>query len=390
MSAAADPRPLIAHVVYRFAVGGLENGVVNLINHLPVERWRHAVVSLTDIDATFARRITSPNVPLVALNKPPGQGLWHLSAWRKQLCQLRPAIVHTRNLAALELQPAAWAAGVRARIHGEHGRDADDPHGMSRKHQLMRRCLKPFVHHWIALGQELATYTSQKIGVSAAQLHVIYNGVDTSRFRPSSQQRSLDGCPFLDPAFWLVGTVGRMQTVKAQPVLVRAFITALHQRPQLRERVRLVLVGDGALRGECQALLEAAGLADLAWVAGERTDVADVMQALDCFVLPSLAEGISNTILEAMASGLPVVATAVGANSELVLEGLTGRLVPPGDVEALATAIQAFAADPAVARTMGRAGRQRVELRFSLSSMVSEYESVYCEALGRKEQTNVH
>ena len=93
-----------------------------------------------------------------------------------------------------------------------------------------------------------------------------------------------------------------MQTVKAQPVLARAFVRALELQPQLRARLRLVMVGDGPLRAEAQAVLDHAGVAALAWLPGERADVPDVMRGLDCFVLPSLAEGISNTILEAMAS----------------------------------------------------------------------------------------
>lgn len=179
-----------------------------------------------------------------------------------------------------------------------------------------------------------------------------------------------------------MGTVGRMQTVKAQPLLVRAFLRALEIAPALRPRLRLVLAGDGPLRAECEALLARAGASDLAWLAGERADVPDVMRGLDCFVLPSLAEGISNTILEAMASGLPVIATDVGGNSDLVAAGETGRIVPPGDVEALAAAIAAEAADPDRARAMGRAGRSRVLERFSLPAMVAAYEAVYREVLG--------
>ena len=110
----------------------------------------------------------------------------------------------------------------------------------------------------------------------------------------------------------IVGTVGRMQQVKDQPMLVRAFVQALQWQPALRDRLRLVLVGDGPLKAQCEALLADAGMTALAWLPGERQDVADVMRGLDCFALPSLAEGISNTILEAMASGLPVVATDVG------------------------------------------------------------------------------
>jgi sugar transferase (PEP-CTERM/EpsH1 system associated) len=382
-AAAASERPLIAHVVYRFAVGGLENGVVNLINHLPAERWRHAVVSLTDIDAAFAARIRTPGVALHALHKPPGQGFRQWPALASLFRRLRPAIVHTRNLAALEAQLPAWWAGVPGRVHGEHGRDAEDPNGTSRKHQWMRKAYRPFVQHTIALGRELADYSAQRIGVPPGRLHTIYNGVDTSRFHPGPDGRRapLAGSPFNDPALWVAGTVGRMQTVKAQPVLARAFVQALRHQPALHERLRLVLVGDGPLRAECESVLHDAGVADLAWFAGERGDVPDVMRSLDCFVLPSLAEGISNTILEAMASGLPVIATAVGATAELVMPGTTGRLVPPGDAGALADGLVELEKDAAAASALGRAGRQRVEQRFSLSSMVAAYESVYQRVL---------
>ena len=111
--------------------------------------------------------------------------------------------------------------------------------------------------------------------------------------------------------------------------------------------MRLVVVGDGALRAQFEQLLRDAGALDLAWFAGDRSDVADVMRGLDCFVLPSLAEGISNAILEAMASGLPIVATRVGGNAELIEEGMTGRIVPRADHAALASEIVAYFAEPA-------------------------------------------
>lgn len=381
----SDTRPLICHVVYRFAVGGLENGVVNLINHLPAGHWRHAVVSLTDIDPAFASRIQTPGVALHALHKPPGQGWRQWGALARLFRGMRPAIVHTRNLAALEAQAPAWWAGVPGRIHGEHGRDAEDPHGTSRKHIWMRRAYRPFVQQTIALGQDLARYAHQAVGVPRERLHTVYNGVDTTRFSPAAAGRlPLDGSPFNAPGLWLAGAVGRMQTVKAQPLLARAFVRALALQPALRERLRLVLVGDGPLRAECAAVLAEAGLESLTWMPGERSDVPDVMRALDCFVLPSLAEGISNTILEAMASGLPVLATAVGANGELVLDGHSGRLVPAGDVEALAAGLVAMATDPVSSAAMGRVGRERVEQRFSLPAMVEAYDGIYRQVAGHR------
>jgi glycosyltransferase involved in cell wall biosynthesis len=168
-----------------------------------------------------------------------------------------------------------------------------------------------------------------------------------------------------------------MQTVKDQPTLARAFVFALRHQPALADRLRLVLVGDGPLRAQCATVLAEGGVAELAWLPGERADIPAVMRGLHAFVLPSLAEGVSNTILEAMASGLPVVATAVGGNVELVDRGATGLLVPAGDVEALATAIVDLAADPGRAATMGRAGRAAAESRFSLAAMVATYRRVY-------------
>ncbi len=377
VGAAAEVRPLIAHVVYRFAVGGLENGVVNLINQMDASRWRHMVVSLTDIDPTFAERVKPFDVVYTALHKPPGQGLWLYPALWRLFRHHRPAIVHTRNLAALEAQLPAWLAGVSGRVHGEHGRDIEDLHGTSRRHIAMRRLYRPFVQQTIALGQELLAYSRDRVGVPAHRLLAVYNGVDTARFKPAPTRVVIPGCPFTDPALWLAGWVGRMQTAKAPTALARAFVSLLAQAPSLATRLRLVMVGDGPLRAECQSILESAGVAHLAWLPGERNDVPDVMRGLNCFVLPSLGEGISNTILEAMSCGLPVLATRVGANAELVVEGSTGALVPAGDEQALADGLLRLASDAQAAAAMGRAGRQRVEQRYSLQAMVSAYEAVY-------------
>jgi sugar transferase (PEP-CTERM/EpsH1 system associated) len=373
-----DPRPLVVHLVYRFDTGGLENGVVNLINHMPASAYRHAVVALTEVAPAFAQRIRRDDVAFVSMQKPPGHGVKLYPRLLQLLRSLRPSIVHSRNLAALEMQPAAWAARVPARIHGEHGRDVEDLDGSSLHHQRLRRLYSPFVHRYVALSQDLASYLTQRVGIAPGRIEQIYNGVDAERFVPAANGPSLiAGAPFGAPGHWLVGTVGRMQTVKNQTLLARAFVRMLALDPAVRSRVRLVLVGDGPLRAEAEAVLAQAGLADLAWLPGERADVADVMRGLNCFVLPSLAEGISNTILEAMATGLPVVATAVGGNPELVQAGQTGDLVPADDVDAMAQALLRMAGGPAHAQALGRAGRAEVERRFSLQSMVAAYQGLY-------------
>ena len=378
-----DTRPLVVHLMYRFDTGGLENGVVNLVNHMDPGAYRHAIVALSEV-TEFRHRIHRGDVEFVALKKPPGHGFWQFPKLYRLFRHMRPAILHSRNLAALECQLPAWAARVPVRIHGEHGRDVGDLDGNNLTYQRIRRFYRPFVHHYVALSRDLAGYLAQKVRVPTDQITQIYNGVDTESFRPPTHGVvPIAGSPFDPSRHWLVGTVGRMQAVKDQVMLARAFVRALEMAPKLRQTMRLVMVGEGPLRAQAQAVLDAAGVAALAWLPGERRDVADVMRGLHAFVLPSLAEGISNTILEAMASGLPVVATDVGGNADLVERGTTGDIVPAADVAAMAQCLVRMATDPQRARAMGRAGRKRVEVSFSLQSMVSTYQTVYDHQLAR-------
>lgn len=375
-----DARPLVVHVVYRFDTGGLENGVVNLINHMPA--WRHAVLSLTEV-TDFRARVHRDDVTFHALGKRAGHAIGLYPRVVRLLRAWRPAIVHTRNLGALELALPAWAAGVPVRVHGEHGRDVGDLDGSSVRYQRVRRLYRPFVSHYVALSCDLQAYLVDKVGVPAARIAQIYNGVDADRFRPAAAGAPAARLPFATPGGWVVGTVGRMQTVKNQVLLAQAFVRALELAPPLAARLRLVMAGDGPLRAEAEAVLRAAGALDRAWLAGERGDVPDVMRSLNCFVLPSLAEGISNTILEAMACGLPVIATDVGGNAELVDAGRTGELVSSGDVQAMAERIVGMAHDPDRAAAMGQAGRRRVEQAFSLPAMVTAYQDLYDRLLQR-------
>ncbi|MBK8401727.1 MAG: TIGR03088 family PEP-CTERM/XrtA system glycosyltransferase [Propionivibrio sp.] len=383
MTLGRDPRPLIAHVMFRFGIGGLENGVVNLINELPREVYRHAVIALTEI-TDFRQRIVRDDVQFVALQKPPGHALWIYPELFRLFRKLRPTIVHSRNLGSLEVVVPAWAAGVPVRIHGEHGRDVGDLDGSNKKNQSIRRIYGPFVTHFIALSRDLEEYLVGRVGVSSEKVTQIYNGVDARRFHRANAAESVAGCPFHHPEHWIVGTVGRMQAVKDQVTLAKAFIRALELEPGLRSRLRLVMVGEGPLRLLAQEMLDRAGVSDLAWLPGERSDVPEVMRGLNCFVLPSLAEGISNTILEAMASGLPVIATEVGGNADLVLAEKTGVLVPAADAESMSRCIVRLANDSDLARSMGLAGRHEVEQRFCMDSMLQAYRGVYDRMLHLK------
>ncbi len=375
--------PLVAHIVHHFGVGGLENGLVNLINHMPPRRYRHAIVCLQGY-TDFRRRIDRQEVRFHALGKRPGQDFALFPRLWRLLRQMRPDIVHTRNLSALEAQFVAASAGVGARVHGEHGRDMFDLHGQRLKYRLLRKFARPFVHHYTAVSRDLEKWLINTVGADPSRVTQIYNGVDRLRFRPPSGERKAIGPPgFLRGGEFVIGSVGRMAEVKDYPTLVRAFLGLIENAPEARKRLRLVIIGDGTSRQTCLDLLQGAGALDLAWLPGEREDIPELMRAMDVFVLPSLGEGISNTILEAMSTGLPIVATRVGGNSELVREGETGTLIPPADAASMARALLAYLSDEARTLGHGRAGRKTIETEFSIEGMVEAYGKVYDQTLAR-------
>lgn len=375
-----SPPQLIAHIVFSFRIGGLENGIVNLINHMPAERYRHVIIALTDCDPGFSQRIVRDDVRWIALNKPPGHGVRVYLRLFRLLRELGPTIVHTRNLAALEMVVPAWAARVPVRIHGEHGWDTSDLFGLSRKYRLLRRIYAPFVTHYVALSSQIANYLQDTVGIAARRVTRICNGVDSQRFTRAEVRCVPTGAPagFFEDGALIFGTVGRLQEVKDQLTLVRAFA---RWQSEHKRRARLVIVGDGPLRETLEREITIAGLHGMIWLAGARDDVPALMQSMDCFVLPSQAEGISNTLLEAMACGLPAIATDVGGNGELVTEGETGWLVPPENPHAMAAAMERIADDAILRQTMSAAARTRVEAHFSLDIMVRNYLQVYDSAL---------
>ena len=374
--------PLVVHVLYRFDTGGLENGVVNLINRMPPQRYRHAVVALTECVPEFAARLVSADVPLYSMHKPPGHGVKLVPAFYRLMRQLAPAIVHTRNLAALEMSAAAVLAGVPVRIHGEHGWDSADPDGSRRRFRWIRRAYSPAIDQYVALSGQLADYLTGRVGIASRRVSRICNGVDSERFRGGGGR--CVGLPFAIDDPWIFGTVGRLQEVKDQLTLVRAFARLLDDSAEAARRACLVVVGDGPLRGAVEDEIDRHRLVGRVWLAGSRRDVPELMQGFDCFVLPSTNEGISNTILEAMASALPVIATAVGGNPELVVDGECGWLVPPADPAAMAAAMAQSLVAPQQSAQFGTAARARVEAQFSLDAMVNAYADLYDRVLGRK------
>jgi sugar transferase (PEP-CTERM/EpsH1 system associated) len=370
-------RPLIAHVVFRFDYGGLENGIVNIVNGLPAHEFDHAIIALTQA-SEFSSRIRRPDVHVYSLHKQPGKD-WgaYLRLW-KLLRQIRPTIVHTRNVGTMDCQLVAWLAGVPMRIHGEHGWDIHDPDGTNPKYLRVRRLFDPFVHRFVTVSRDLQEWLVQRVGIRPAKVRQICNGVDTQRFeQAASAARQRLPADYFPPGCCIVGSVTRLTDIKDPLNLVRAWLAVRGPLAAQGHDLRLALIGDGPLRGAIEAEIRAAGAERFVWLAGSRDDVADLLRSLDIFALSSLREGISNTVLEAMATGLPVIASATGGNLELIEDGVTGTLTPPGDSAALARALRSYVEDPAKRAAHGAAARRRAERMYSLSGMMNRYRELY-------------
>jgi len=365
----------VVHVVPTLDVGGLENGLVNLVAALP--EFAHAVVSMGPL-GVFARRLPR-DVELVSLGKPAGEPM-RLAMFRllRVLRRLQPDLVHSRNWGAIEAVPAARLAGVRAVVHSEHGRELSDPEGLNARRNRFRRLLAPLTDRIVTVSADLEGWLRQTVRLPAAKLLVIPNGVDSERFSPA---RRLDGRRALSVSddTTVIGTVGRLNGVKDYPTLLTAFAEVARRA----EHMTLVFIGDGPERAALVATAAALGVSGRVRFLGERQDVPDLVAGLDVFVLPSIAEGMSNTLLEAMASGRPVVATGVGGNPEVVEDGVTGTIVPVRHPAALTKALDGYVWDAGLRAAHGEAGRRRAITEFGLARMASRYRDLY-RALGAR------
>jgi sugar transferase (PEP-CTERM/EpsH1 system associated) len=247
-----------------------------------------------------------------------------------------------------------------------------DPDGRNRKRNVIRKCISPMVDRFVAVSDDLKRWLTDTVGIAGQKVERIHNGVDTELFSPAGRQdaRGLLG---FDEQTVVIGTVGRLDPVKDHSSLLRAFLSVMWSVMP----VRLVIVGDGPMRNSIEMQARQLDIADRILLLGERQDVAQIMKAFDVFALTSIAEGISNTILEAMATGLPIVATRVGGNPELVEHGLNGQLVSAGDVGGMAAAFQSYLDNSQLRREHGRHARSRAESAFSLHRMASDYAELY-------------
>jgi sugar transferase (PEP-CTERM/EpsH1 system associated) len=352
------PRRHIAHLTLSLDVGGQEKLLLEFARHIDPARFTLAFVALGG-HGKLADHIEGLGWRVIALDEPPGLRpamIWRL--WRL-FRRERFDVVHTHDdKPLLYAGPAAWLARVPRRVHTHH-------HGhvpqIGRRQERLVRWAARLVNPFVCVSHDAARYAALQ-GIARARLRVLWNGTDLERFAHQGPQ---PGGPAV--------VVARLSPEKDVQILLYAVRQVVDALPGFR----LEIAGTGPCCAELVKLAAALRLDEHVRFLGEVSDVAALLGRASLFVLPSQSEGISLTILEAMASGLPVLATAVGGNPEVVEDGRTGLLVPPRDSVALAHGLLRLAGDRDEAQLLGRAGRRRVEAHFDSRKMIAQYEALY-------------
>ena len=353
----------IAHVALQLETGGLERLLAEFARHADRRRFSLHFVTLGP-RGRIAVDIESCGWPVTALEAPPGVRPSVVYRLARLFRDERIDLVHTHNTKPLLYAgPAARLARVRGGIHTCHG----ERRGATRRHNILFRLAARCTDRVICVSEN-STRLCHREGIDPRLIQTIWNGIDRERFGFTG--------PVADgPAVF----VGRLSPEKDVATLLKAVAIVVGRLPSFR----LQLAGQGPCAAELAQLAGALGIGEHVRFVGEVADVPGLLRRASLFVLPSLTEGLPVAVLEAMACGLPVVATRVGGTPEAVVDGRSGLLVPPGDPEQLADALIRVGRDVGSALRMGLAGRRRIEEYFDVRTMVSRYESVYRDIAGR-------
>ncbi len=369
-----SPQIPVAVFLTRFEPGGTERQIIELIRRLNPARFAVHVACFDTRGSWFPKvagvAASVGTFPITGFGRPQTvRQLFHFAAW---LRRHRIAVVQTCDLYAniFGLIGAAMA-GVPVRIGSRRELNPDKSPGQIRLQRFAYRCATRIVANSPAAAKML-----ESEGVKLSQVSLIPNGVDVAAYGPREPRASIRE----------VVTVANLRPEKNHETLIAAAAALAPSHPSLR----FAIVGDGSRRAELQALARARGVDHVVDFLGHREDVPAVLAAADLFVLPSRSEAFPNSAIEAMAAGLPVIATAVGGLLDLVEHGRTGLLVPPCDPESLASAIASLVRDPASAQRLGAAARHEVTSRYGFDRMVHSFEDLYETGLRERHVLRTH
>ena len=364
----------VLHCIFSTNTGGLEAGVVKLINNIDHGEVEQAICSFTPPrtgGGSCLDALTNPHCRIYQLQRRRGNDLRLVGQLMDAIRDFRPTIVHTRSWGTyLEGAMAATLTGTPALVHGEHG----TPSPGRWRHRWAYRLLARRTRVVITVSEALANHYREMCRGWGTVVRTIHNGVDDRHYVPAADPSAAKANLQLSPSALVVGTVGRLVPVKAFEVLIEAMAHVVRRQPE----AVLLLVGEGPERERLVEVAERANIASHVRFVGHTSAVVPYYQAMDVYVNSSHSEGISNSILEAQACGVPVVATAVGGNPEILRHaGIGGMLVPPGVPEPLGEALARILEDRRGLPERRAAARRNVVENFSLRSMIENYKNIY-------------
>lgn len=380
----------VLHVITRLIVGGAQETAMLLCQHLDRRRFDCTLVTGEETGPegelhteSRARGVALEFEPDLFREISPLRDIAATVSLTRRMFRDRYDIVHLHSSkAGIVGRLAARLANVPVVVHTVHGWGFNDeqPRVVSGTYQALERTCAHWCDALVVVG---SPYRDEGLALGIgepSQYHLIRSGIEIGAYRDVASDRAQLRARLGLPADALViGNVGRLSPPKCPELMVRAFARIAHAHP----KAHLVLVGDGWQRAEVEAEVAALGLADRVHLLGLRRDVPELLHTFDVFVMSSSREGLPRTLPQAMAAGLPVVATRVGGIPDAVRDDVTGFLVPAGDIEALADRLHRLAADPALRAQLGAGGRAGVE-EFSVETMVRRTEELYDRLLARR------
>jgi sugar transferase (PEP-CTERM/EpsH1 system associated) len=369
-------RPInILHLVYKLTCGGAERILANIVNRSD-SRFRHVICSFATPDV-FAETLQD-QIQVVSLNKRDGNDL-RIPGRIAVLCREHDIdLIHSIGWSTyLDGYLGGLMRGFRRPrfVHAFHGKTIDDLSGIPRRRIWTQRLLARGCDAIVAPSQQMLDDYAGTFGVVQKKSFLIYNGVDEEDYRPPAPAEDSRAEFGFTKENIVIGCVARLDPVKNLSSLIRSFARVVDAAPQSR----LMIVGGGDQFGQLNELVSLLKLQDSVVLTGIREDSANCMRAINIYILPSFYEGFSVTILEAMATGLPVLAGRVGGTPELVQNGVNGYLfeIDETQEERMAALMIQLCNDAVLRQEMGRHGRERVLERFTLSGMVRDYEKLF-------------
>jgi len=375
-NAAAQRRLRVLHIFNYVGLGGTELTALRIISNLDPARFENLICGVRGFDPQVVPG-RYPGMDVIVPQSRRGKSAAGVFSLLDVIKKYKPDVVHSRNWGTIESVPAAWFAKVPGVIHSEHGHEVETLKQLPGRRRIFRSAVYGLADVIFTVTGELREFHARQAWFSPKRIRVITNGVDTERFAPRPHlERAIREKLQLPAERLVIGTLGRIVPIKDHASLLKAAETLIQRGVDLH----VLIVGSGPDLAQHQNYAkESAALSGRVTFLGATENVGEALSAMDVFVLSSLSEGMSNTLLEAMSCGVPVVATRVGGNPEVVEESSSGLLYTAGSVSELSDCLARLAQDSGLRNQLGEAARERILANFSLGRMIEQYSQLYSE-----------